>query len=136
MQINVPYLHTFVQQNTYLKLSVVQHIIPVTQNLMSNLININILDFLHIRPGFLPFSPVLENLILHLSGVRWLLCFEWRHSELMKFADKWCHWTINEWMCKFICYYENIVHSLLPTLKPFLLIFFFQKWYGRKRNYH
>ena len=28
--------------------------------------------FLHIR-------PVLENLILHLGGVRWVSCFEWRH---------------------------------------------------------
>ena len=28
--------------------------------------------FLHIRMGFLPFSPMLENLILHPPNVRWL----------------------------------------------------------------
>ena len=35
-----------------------------------------------IRLGFLPFSPVLKNLILHLRGVRWLSCFEWNHVIL------------------------------------------------------
>ena len=37
--------------------------------------------FLHIRLGFLPFSLVLENLIIHLGGggIRWLSCFEWYH---------------------------------------------------------
>ena len=29
--------------------------------------------FLHIRPGFLPFSPVLENIILHLVGCKMTL---------------------------------------------------------------
>ena len=43
----------------------------------------------------------------------------------------WCHGVlinecccnIYEWMCKFIRYYKNIVHSLTQTLKPFVPIF-------------
>ena len=63
--------------------------------------------FLHIRLGFLLFSPALENL----RGCKMTRVL-WMTSE-----------KIYEWMRKFICYYKNTVHSLTHILNPFVPIF-------------